>query len=238
MSGALVTGGSRGIGAATVRRFRESGRRVAFTYLAHEAEARALSEETGALAIRADAADPEQARRVAQRAEAEIGPIDALVINAGIAQILPIQDISDADWRQMIDTNLSGAFYAIRAALEWMLPRKRGSIAIVSSVWGVAGGSCESHYSAAKAGLIGLAKSLAKELAPSGINVNCIAPGVVETAMLDGLSPEEIAALRAEIPMDRFATPEEIARILEFFVSKDAAYITGQVIVPSGGFGI
>ena len=164
MRTALITGGSRGIGAAAVRAFARAGFRAAFFYRADEAAAQTVARETGAAAIRCDVSDPDRVRKACAEAEKTLGHIDALVNNAGIAQQKLLTDITDEDWRRMLDVNLSGAFYVTRAVLPGMISLKSGSIVNVSSVWGQVGASCEVHYSAAKAGLIGLTRALAKEV--------------------------------------------------------------------------
>jgi len=232
---AFITGGSRGIGAAAVRLFCQSGYRVAFTYHNTAGAAMALADETGAIPIKMDAADPAQVKAAVLRALNDLPHIDALINNAGAAGFGPIDAISDDEWQRVINVNLSGVFYVIKAALPGMISRKSGTIINVSSVWGMAGASCEAHYSAAKAGVIGLTKALAKELAPSGITVNCVAPGVTDTEMNASLSPADLAALKEQIPLSRLGSAEEIAQTMLFLASSAAAYITGQVISPNGG---
>jgi 3-oxoacyl-[acyl-carrier protein] reductase len=162
--------------------------------------------------------------------------LDILINNAGISQSKLFTDIEEHDWDEMININLKGVFNCAQSVLRYMLPRKRGKIINVSSVWGIVGASCEVHYSAAKAGVIGFTKALAKELGPSNIQVNCIAPGIIKTEMLDSYSPQELDDLKNSIPLMRLGRPEEIAACALFLASKDADYITGQVISPNGGF--
>jgi len=233
---ALITGGSRGIGAAAVRVFVEIDYRVAFLYRSSTEAARMLAEETGALAIRADIADRAQVMAAVGEVEAKLGKIDVLVNNAGIAQSKLFTDITLEDWRRMIDVNLSGVFHVTQAVLPGMIARKRGAIINVSSIWGMVGASCEAHYSAAKAGVIGLTKALAKELSPSGITVNCVAPGIIETDMNADLIEADRVDLLYQTPVGRFGTPEEIARLILYFASDDVGFLTGQVISPNGGF--
>ena len=164
--------------------------------------------------IRCDVSDPAACARRAARAEGTLGHIDALVNNAGIAQQKLLTDVTDEDWRRMLDVNLSGAFYVIRAVLPGMISRKHGSIVNVSSVWGQVGASCEVHYSAAKAGLIGLTRALAKEVGPSGVTVNCVCPGVIQTDMLGGFTSGDLAALAEETPLGRLGTPRRWPRPL------------------------
>ncbi len=237
MRTALITGGSRGIGAAAVRAFARAGFRAAFFYRADEAAAQAVARETGAAAIRCDVSDPGRVREACREAEGTLGHIDALVNNAGIAQQKLLTDVTDEDWRRMLDVNLSGAFYVIRAVLPGMISRKHGSIVNVSSVWGQVGASCEVHYSAAKAGLIGLTRALAKEVGPSGVTVNCVCPGVIQTDMLGGFTPGDLKALAEETPLGRLGTPQEVAAAILWLCQEDAAFVTGQVLGVGGGFG-
>lgn len=237
MRTALITGGSRGIGAAAVRAFARAGFRAAFFYRADEAAAEAVARETGAAAIRCDVSDPEYVREACREAERTLGHIDALVNNAGIAQQKLLTDITDEDWRRMLDVNLSGAFYVTRTVLPGMISRKRGSIVYVSSIWGQVGASCEAHYSAAKAGLIGLTRALAKEVGPSGVTVNCVCPGVIQTDMLGGFTASDLKALAEETPLGRLGTPQEVAAAILWLCREEAAFVTGQVIGVGGGFG-
>ena len=237
----LITGSSRGIGAACARRFARDGWRVAVHYHKSEKEARALAEElrgsgAEAVVVRGDLSDPEQAARAVDRAREALGHLDALVCSAGAA--LPVQlltDTTDDQWRRVMGTDLDGVFFTLRAAIPGMVSRKRGAIVTVSSMWGVTGGSCEAPYSAAKAGVIGLTKALAKELGPSGIRVNCVAPGAIETDMTAFLTPEDRAALAGEAPLGRMGTPEEVAEAVRFLAGEEARFITGQVLRVDGG---
>ena len=237
----LITGASRGIGAACARRFARDGWKVAVHYYKSEAEALALAEElraagAEAVPVRGDLSDPAQAARAVEGAQAALGHLDALVCNAGVA--LPVQlltDTTDDQWRRVMGTDLDGVFFTLRAAIPGMVSRKRGAIVTVSSMWGVTGGSCEAPYSAAKAGVIGLTKALAKELGPSGIRVNCVAPGAIETDMTAFLTPEDRAALAGEAPLGRMGTPEEVAEAVRFLAGEEARFITGQVLRVDGG---
>ena len=237
----LITGASRGIGAACARRFARDGWKVAVHYYKSEAEALALAEElraagAEAVPVRGDLSDPAQAARAVEGAQAALGHLDALVCNAGVA--LPVQlltDTTDDQWRRVMGTDLDGVFHTLRAAIPGMVSRKRGAIVTVSSMWGVTGGSCEAPYSAAKAGVIGLTKALAKELGPSGIRVNCVAPGAIETDMTAFLTPEDRAALADEAPLGRMGTPEEVADAIRFLAGEEARFITGQVLRVDGG---
>ena len=237
----LITGASRGIGAACARRFARDGWKVAVHYYKSETEALALAEElraagAEAVPVRGDLSDPAQAARAVEGAQAALGHLDALVCNAGVA--LPVQlltDTTDDQWRRVMGTDLDGVFFTLRAAIPGMVSRKRGAIVTVSSMWGVTGGSCEAPYSAAKAGVIGLTKALAKELGPSGIRVNCVAPGAIETDMTAFLTPEDRAALADEAPLGRMGTPEEVAEAVRFLAGEEARFITGQVLRVDGG---
>ena len=237
----LITGASRGIGAACARRFARDGWKVAVHYYKSEAEALALAEElraagAEAVPVRGDLSDPAQAARAVEGAQAALGHLDALVCNAGVA--LPVQlltDTTDDQWRRVMGTDLDGVFFTLRAAIPGMVSRKRGAIVTVSSMWGVTGGSCEAPYSAAKAGVIGLTKALAKELGPSGIRVNCVAPGAIETDMTAFLTPEDRAALADEAPLGRMGAPEEVAEAVRFLAGEEARFITGQVLRVDGG---
>ena len=233
----LITGGSRGIGAAAVRAFAGAGYRVALNYNTGAAPAKALEAEFPGrvLAVQADVADPAQVRAMFETVKAALGPVEVLVCNAGLAQQKLFTDITDEDWKRMMDVDLGGAFYCCRAALPDMIRAHWGRILLVSSMWGQTGGSCEVHYSAAKAGLIGLGKALAKEEGPSGITVNILAPGVIETDMMAAFTEEDKAALAEETPVGRLGRPEEIARTLLFLAGEESGYITGQVIGQNGG---
>ena len=234
---ALITGGSRGIGAATVRTFINAGYRVVFFYFRNESAAQALAAETGAIAIRCDVRNSASVASACSEAKRLLGHIDVLVNNASIAQQKLFTDITDEDWRTMLDTNLSGAFYASRAVLPDMISRRYGRIINVGSIWGQVGASCEVHYSAAKAGLIGLTKGLAKEVGPSGVTVNCICPGVIETDMLSSFTKDDLAALADETPVGRLGTPEDIASSILWLADPKSSFITAQIIGVNGGFG-
>ena len=230
MKKALVTGSSRGIGAAIARALAEGGWRVTINYLNSREKAEALAAELGSEAIRCDVADSAQVNAMFERT----GGVDLLVSNAGIAWSGLLSDMTDEEWRRIVDVNLGGAFNCCRAAIPHMVREKAGAIVCVSSILGVYGGSCETAYSATKGALIAFTKALARELAPSGITVNCVAPGVIDTSMNGRLNAEERGALAEEIPLGRFGTPEEVAEAVYFLAT--ARYITGQTLGVDGGF--
>ena len=207
----LITGGSRGIGAAAARRFAAGGDRVVVNYCRSREKAEALAEEIGGWAVQADVSDSVQVRNMVDNVLDKFCQLDILICNAGVAQQKLFGDLTDADWRRIFAVNVDGTFHAIRAALPHFIHRKAGRILTVSSMWGQVGGSCEVAYSAAKAAVIGLTKALAKELGPSGITVNCVAPGVIDTEMNQTLTPQDLAALAEETPLGRIGAPEEVA---------------------------
>ena len=234
----LITGGSRGIGEACVRAFCQKGDSVAFLYRANHERAQALANETGAIAICADVSNAAAATAATQEAIERLGGIDVLVNNAGIAQIKLVSDITDEDWRRMIDTNLSGAFYTSREASRTMVAQHAGRIINIGSMWGKTGASCEVHYSASKAGLRGLTMALAKELGPSNITVNCIEPGVIDTEMNAALDEATRRELADSTPLCRIGSAAEVASVVCFLASEGASFITGQILGVDGGFAI
>lgn len=234
----LITGGSRGIGAACVRAFCQRGDSVAFLYRANHRSAEALSAQTGAIAVCADLSDAPSATVAAQTAIEQLGGIDVLINNAGIAQIKLFGDITDRDWCRMLDTNLSSAFYVTREAVKTMIAQHGGYIINIGSMWGKVGASCEVHYSASKAGLRGFTMALAKELGPSNITVNCIEPGVIDTDMNASLDEGLRLELCDNTPLCRLGRAEEVASVACFLASKDASFVTGQIIGVDGGFAI
>lgn len=234
----LITGGSRGIGAAVVRAFTARGWAAAFFYRQDEAAAASIAAETGAIAVRCDVSDPASVAQAVKDARICLGApaFDCLVLNAGISSGGLFIDGDESQWRRAFDVNLGGIVNVTKEAVRPMISRKNGSIVMLSSVWGQTGASCESVYAASKAAVIGLAKSLAKELGPSGIRVNTVAPGVIDTDMNACYSRSDLEALAEDIPLGRLGAAEEVAKAICFLASEDASYITGQVLAVNGGF--
>ena len=240
MKYALITGASGGIGAAAAREFARRGWGVAIHYHHGAEKAAALAEElskTGVpvMTAQADVADGGQVEQMVDNVLDKFCQLDILVCNAGIAQQKLFGELTNEDWKKIFTVNVEGVFYTIRAALPHMLHRKAGRIVTVSSMWGQVGGSCEVAYSASKAAVIGLTKALAKEIGPSGITVNCVAPGVIATEMNAGLSTEDLEALRNETPLESIGKPEDVAESIFFLASDAARFITGQTLAPNGG---
>ena len=236
MKTVLITGGSRGIGRAMVELFSSSGYAVAFTYKNSEAEALRLQKSTGAIAIRADSASESQVAEAVGIARRELGSIDCLINNAGVSSFSLFTDLTLDDWNSHLAVNLTGAFLYSKATIPYMLEKKQGRIINITSMWGITGSSCEVHYSTAKAGLIGMTKALAKELGPSGITVNAIAPGLIDTDMNRCLTDEDIKAIEDETPLMRIGCADEVARVALFLAGEGSSYITGEVINVSGGY--
>ncbi len=232
----FINGGSRGIGAAAVRLFAERGYRVAFSYLHAEEDAGALALECGALALRADTASKEEVFSAVGEACKQFGRIDILVNNAALSFSKLYTEVTEGEWERMLAVNLLGPMYYIDAVLPRMISEKTGKIINISSMWGQVGASMEVHYSTTKAALIGLTKALAKEVGPSGITVNAVAPGVIATDMNARLSKEDMAALKDETPLSRIGTPEDVAEAILYLASPAADFITGQVLAPNGGY--
>ena len=241
MSTALITGSARGIGAATAALFADMGYNVVINYNTSKSEALSLYEEIrakggNAIAVQADVSGMSDAQRLFAEAKKAFGTIDVLVNNAGIAQQKLFTDITESDYDRMFDCNVKSVFNCCQCALPDMIHNKHGRIINVSSMWGVVGASCEVHYSASKAAVIGMTKALAREVAPSGITVNCIAPGVIDTPMNKSFDAETIAALREETPVGRLGTPEDVARAIVFLADEKSSFITGQTLGIDGGF--
>lgn len=230
MSTVVITGGSRGIGRAAVELFSGRGDRVFFLYEKSREAAEALARKTGATAICCDVSDGSQ---VAQ-AFSQCGPVDILVCNAGISYMGLLQQTTEQQWDRLFDVNVKSIFHCIRAAMPGFLEKQSGSVVTVSSIWGQVGASCEAAYAASKGAVIALTKSLAKELGPSGIRVNCVCPGVIQTDMCACLDPETLEDLRQETPLGRLGTPEDVARGIAYLA--DAEFITGQVLGINGGY--
>ncbi len=237
-STALVTGASRGIGAATARALARAGCRVALNYRQGREDALALERELGpqARAFQADISREEEVAAMLARIEAWQGPVDILVNNAGIALEGLLTDTTVEEWDRVFAVNVRGAFLCARGVLPGMISRRRGRIVNIASMWGQVGASCEVAYSASKAALIGMTRALAKEVAPCGITVNCVAPGVVDTAMMAGYSPADIDDLNRRTPLGRMAAPEEIAGAVLYLAGDAAGYVTGEVLPVNGGF--
>lgn len=238
MKNVLITGGTRGIGAECARLFFQNGYRVFLIYRENDKCAEEIKKQTGAYIFKADISDKAMVEKVIDEIVNICGKIDVLVNNAGIAQQKLFLDVSQDDWDNMINVNLGGVYNVTRKVLENMVKQNSGSIINVSSIWGECGASCEVHYSAAKAGVIGLTKALAKEMGLSNIRVNCVAPGIIDTQMNDNLSKEDILKICDEIPLNRVGKAHECAELIYFLASEKSSYITGQVIGINGGWNI
>ena len=234
MRNVLVTGGSRGIGAECVRKFAQNGDRVFFIYKNSDNEAKALSDETGAISVKGDVSsfcDMEKAVIEVHK----YGKLDVLVNNAGISEIKMFQDITEQDWDRIFSVNIKGMFVLSKLFAGDMINSKKGRIINISSMWGETGGSCEVHYSASKAAVIGFTKALAKELGPSGITVNCVSPGVIATEMNSHLDDDDINALIEETPLEKIGKPQDVAELVLYLASEKAGFITGEDIKVNGG---
>lgn len=235
MRNVLITGGSRGIGAEMVRLFSEKGYKVAFTYKNSDAAAAALSLKTGALAIKADNASEAEILSAVKIAQEKIGNIEILINNAAVSSFSLITDVTLEAWRDMFSVNLDAAFLYSKATLPSMIRERWGRIINVSSMWGTVGSSCEVCYSSTKAALIGFTKALAKEVGPSNITVNAVAPGLIDTDMNASLSESDKAAICDETPLMRMGKAEEVADALFFLASDSASFVTGEIMNISGG---
>ena len=227
----LVTGGNRGIGKAIAQAFADAGDNVAITYRSGEPPA-------GFLAVRCDVTDPDAVEAAFAEIEERQGPVEVLVANAGITRDTLLLRMSDDDWSSVIDTNLTGAYRVVRRAAKGMLRLRRGRVVLISSVVGLLGSAGQVNYAASKAGLVGMARSIARELGSRGITANVVAPGFVATEMTDVLPEAKKQEYEAAIPLGRFTTSEEVAAVVRWVASDEAAYITGAVIPVDGGLGM
>lgn len=238
---ALVTGASRGIGRAVALELARSGWPVCVNYLEHREAAEEVvsllrSEGREAVAFQADVSCREAVDEMVCAARSALGPVELLVNNAGVAGQCLFQDVTDEMWNRYLGVNLGGVRNAVQAVLPHMLHEKRGCIVSISSIWGLRGASCETVYACTKAAVIALTRSLALELAPSHIRVNCVAPGVIDTDMVRVLGRETLRELADQTPLGRLGTPEDIAHAVAFFASEKASFLTGQVLTADGGF--
>lgn len=237
----IITGASRGIGQSIAEILANKDYNVLINYNNSEKSALDLynklkSKGLSAKVFKADVSKRNEVKSMMKFCVEEFGGIDVLINNAGISQEKLFTDITDEDFDAMINVNLKSVFYCSQEALKYMLPKKRGKIINISSIWGMVGASCEVHYSASKAGIIGLTKALAKELGPSNIQVNCIAPGIIQTDMLSLYNESELSALQENTPLMRLGRPKDIAGCALFLASSHSDFITGQIISPNGGF--
>ncbi|WP_331725891.1 beta-ketoacyl-ACP reductase [Streptomyces sp. NBC_00470] len=233
----LVVGGSRGIGLATAQRFLDAGDRVAVTYRSEGTDTAALK-ELGALPVRCDITDTDQVDAAFTAVEEAHGPVEVLVANAGITKDRLLMRMSEDEFTSVVDTNLTGAFRVVKRASRAMLRAKKGRVVLISSTVGLYGAAGQANYAASKAGLVGFARSMARELGSRGITFNVVAPGLTETDMSAELDAEQRAGMTAQIPLQRMARPDEIAAAVRFLASEDAAYITGALIPVDGGAGM
>ncbi len=238
---ALVTGSSRGIGRAIAKRLAHEGYAVCVNYIERKDCADSLVEELAseglqAFAFQADVSDRTQVNAMVKKVEETFGPVSLLVNNAGVAGQMQFQDVTDEAWRHYFGVNVDASFYTIQAVLPHMLHEHEGCIINISSMWGLRGASCEVTYSATKAALIALTRSLAAELAPTHIRVNCVAPGVINTDMLSALPEGVLPMLAEETPLRRLGVPEDIAAAVSYLASEGASFVTGQVLTVDGGF--
>mgnify|MGYP001222868352 CR=1 FL=1 len=237
----LVTGGSGGIGAAIAQRFAMAGLNVIIHYkrsrdAAHDTARKCEAFGAKVFVVAADIRSRDEVLRMKEELQSHGLVPDILVNNAGISHYGMLCDVTEQQWDQVIDVNLKGTFLCTQIFMEAMVRQKYGRIINISSIWGICGAACETVYSAAKGGINAFSKALAKELAPSGVTVNAVAPGAVDTDMMSGFQEEEKAAIMREIPMGRFASPEEIASLVHFLALPESGYITGQIISPNGGW--
>lgn len=234
MKNIIVTGGSRGIGAAIVRKFAKEGNRVILNYNRSDVEAEKIKQEfpENIILYKADVSNFNEVKSMCEYCIGEFGKVDALINNAGVAQIKPFADITEEDWNNIMNVNLKGVYNCTKGVIDNMIHNKKGKIINISSIWGEIGGSCEVHYSASKAGIIGFTKALAKEMGLSNIQVNCVSPGIIDTEMN---SMHDLEELKNDVPLNRIGTPEDVANVVYFLASDAADYITGQVVSVNGG---
>ena len=237
----LITGASRGIGRAAAELFARRGYGVLINYrqdagAAHELEKQLLDSGADALAVQADVAQEDQVLRMMEMAVKRFGFIDVLVNNAGIASQKLFTALTTEEWRRMMAVHVDGTFHCCREVLPAMIREKRGAIVNVASIWGLSGASCEVAYSTAKAAVIGMTKALAREVGPSGVRVNCVAPGVIDTAMNAAAGADILDMLAEETPLGRIGTAQEAAQAIAYLASEEASFITGQVLTVDGGF--
>ena len=230
MAAVVITGGSRGIGAEAVRQFAARGDRVYFLYEKEHEQAQLVAEQTGATALCCDVADGQAVKT----AFSQISDVDILICNAGIAHYGLMSQIEETQWDRLFSVNVKGIYHCVNAAMPHFLRKQAGSIITVSSMWGQVGASCEAAYSATKGAVIAMSKALAQELGPSGIRVNCVAPGVIQTDMCKNISPETMEQLRQESLVGRNGTPADVAKAMLYLA--DAEFVTGQVLAVNGGF--
>lgn len=239
MKTAIITGGARGIGKAIVEKLASDGYNIILNYFHSEEQAKEIKKQLNSRGskveiYKADVSKREEAEDLVKFAKDTYGTVDILINNAGIDQWKLFCDITDEDWNYVISNNLTSVFYMTQEALKYMIPNKSGCIINISSIWGMTGASCEVAYSVSKAGMDGLTKSLAKELAPSNIRVNSVAPGIINTDMNKGLSKEEIEEIKSQIPLGKIGKPEDIAKCVSWLIEDE--YTTGQIISPNGGW--
>lgn len=236
---ALISGSSRGIGAAVAERLAKDGWNIVLNYVKNAEKALALAEKlskiTGVAVIKADVSAPLEAKKLFDEAKKRFGKVDLLVNNAGISEVKAFDTVSYEEWKRTFEVNVDGVFNLTQEVLPDMISRKSGKIVNISSMWGQVGASCEVAYSASKAAVIGFTKALAKELGPSGITVNCVCPGYIDTEMNSAHSPETVEAVKEETPLGRIGTPNDVAEAVRFLAGDAADFVTGQIIGINGG---